>query len=75
MCKYTSSYLFLVLVPLLILIFPNQSFTQSTLDCSQCHGAEHNLWLLSHHANTQNDVADELAEEWTGFLPDSVILG
>ncbi|NOX86673.1 MAG: ammonia-forming cytochrome c nitrite reductase subunit c552 [Chlorobi bacterium] len=30
---------------------------------------------MSHHANTQNDVAGELAEEWAGQPPDSVING
>jgi hypothetical protein len=66
---------YLVLIPLLTLISSSQSFAQSTLDCSQCHGTENSHWLLSRHANTQNDVAGELAEEWAGLPPDSVILG
>ncbi len=44
-------------------------------DCTLCHQTEHDLWLSSRHADTQNDVADELAEEWAGLPADSVILG
>jgi len=75
MNKYTKSFIYLIFLLLVILFFPNHSFAQSTLDCSQCHGNENNLWLLSHHADTQNDVANELAEEWAGLPPDSVIFG
>ena len=60
---------------MLIFLTPKPNYAQSTLDCSLCHSAEYNLWLLSHHANTQNDVADELAGEWAGLPPDSVING
>lgn len=66
---------YLVLILFLIVIFPIQSFAQSTLDCSQCHATESNHWLLSRHADTQNSVAGELAEEWVGLPPDSVIFG
>ncbi len=59
----------------LIFITPMPNYAQSQLDCSLCHSAEYNNWLLSHHANTQNDVAGELAEEWAGLPPDSVING
>lgn len=58
-----------------ILFFPVFLCAQSTLDCSLCHATNHSLWLTSHHANTQNDVADELAGEWAGLPADSVIFG
>ncbi|NOZ55505.1 MAG: ammonia-forming cytochrome c nitrite reductase subunit c552 [Calditrichaeota bacterium] len=48
---------------------------QSTLPCNTCHAEKHGLWLTGKHADTQQDVADELAEEWAGLPPDSVILG
>ena len=70
-----KSHCYLILVLLLIVIFPIQSFAQSTLDCSLCHATETNNWLLSRHADTQNSVAGELAIEWAGLRPDSVILG
>ncbi len=54
---------------------PLFTVAQSTLDCSLCHNTNHTLWLSGSHANTQNDVADELAEEWIGLSADSVILG
>jgi len=75
MTNSTKSCFYLILIPLLTLLIPGQSFAQSTLDCSQCHATENNHWLLSRHADTQNDVAGELAEEWAGSPPDSVILG
>ncbi len=48
---------------------------QSTLDCQLCHSGNQSLWATGPHANSQTDVADELAEEWTGLPADSVILG
>ncbi len=75
MYRFTKSCLYLMLVPLLALFSPIQSSAQSKLDCSQCHKTENNHWLQSRHANTQNDVAGELAEEWAGLPPDSVIFG
>lgn len=63
------------LVFILLLVFSEMLFAQQLLDCTQCHQTEHDLWLSSRHADTQNDVADELAEEWAGLPPDSVILG
>lgn len=58
-----------------IFVTPKLNYAQSSLDCSLCHLGEHNMWLTSHHADTQTDVADELAGEWTGLPADSVILG
>ncbi len=46
-----------------------------TLDCSGCHPYQASKWQTSSHANTQDDVAAELAEEWAGLPPDSVING
>ncbi|NOZ46399.1 MAG: ammonia-forming cytochrome c nitrite reductase subunit c552 [Chlorobi bacterium] len=72
MNKFLKSFLFSFV---LIIIMPELNFAQSTLDCSACHSEENTFWLLSSHANTQNDVAEELAGEWAGLPPDSVILG
>ena len=58
-----------------IFVTPKPDYAQSQLDCSLCHSTESNHWMMSHHANTQNDVAGELAEEWAGLPPDSVING
>ncbi|NOY78751.1 MAG: ammonia-forming cytochrome c nitrite reductase subunit c552 [Calditrichaeota bacterium] len=52
--------------------------------CGQCHGNLHfpdtdhltyNAWKMSKHSDTQDDVAEELAEERAGETPDSVISG
>jgi len=52
--------------------------------CGRCHGAlrfegtdhlTYNAWKTSKHASTQEDVAGELAEEWAGQPPDSVLNG
>ncbi|NOY95626.1 MAG: T9SS type A sorting domain-containing protein [Chlorobi bacterium] len=59
----------------LIIAIPKPNYAQSQMDCSPCHSAENNHWMMSHHADTQNDVANELAEEWAGLPPDSVISG
>ncbi len=75
MCLSTKSYLFTIFIALLTVFLPIQSSAQSTLKCGECHKTEKNQWLLSRHGNTQNDVAGELAEEWAGQPPDSVILG
>ncbi len=60
---------------MLFFLTPKPNYAQSQLDCSQCHSAQYNNWLKSHHGNTQDDVAGELAEEWAGLPPDSVING
>ncbi|NOY06874.1 MAG: ammonia-forming cytochrome c nitrite reductase subunit c552 [Chlorobi bacterium] len=75
MSHTTKSCLYFALVSLLALFSPVQSSAQSKLNCSQCHKTENDQWVLSRHANTQNDVAGELAEEWAGLPPDSVIVG
>ncbi len=72
---YDLKKTFIPFFVILMLFLTTSLFSQSTLDCSLCHKEEHNSWITSKHADTQNDVADELAEEWAGFLPDSVILG
>ncbi len=66
---YTTCILFL------LLILSSSVMAQSGLDCSVCHATNDNIWMTSHHADTQNDVADELAGEWSGLPADSVILG
>ena len=52
--------------------------------CGHCHGnlnfedtdhLTYNAWKMSKHALTQDDVADELAEERAGETPDTVISG
>ncbi len=66
-------------IPLLSLlfvsIFNGNALAQSTLDCSMCHSNEPAAWSGSRHANTQADVAGELAANWAGQAPDSVING
>lgn len=64
-----SLILFLILLTN-VLVFP-----QSTLDCSLCHSDNSNHWAESKHSNTQLDVAEELASEWSGLPADSVIYG
>ncbi|MCF6170287.1 MAG: ammonia-forming cytochrome c nitrite reductase subunit c552 [Bacteroidales bacterium] len=66
---------FLLIGFVLALLSPEPGIAQSQLDCSLCHSTVHGNWVLSHHADTQNDVAGELAEEWAGVPPDSVING
>lgn len=65
----------LTLLLSLFLFIPFIVKAQSTLNCQLCHGDNHELWLNSHHANTQDDVAEELAGEWAGLPADSVISG
>ncbi len=68
--------LFRFLAGFLILVFAVPVLNaQSTLDCSICHSNKVDLWKTSAHGNTQKDVADELAGEWAGLPPDSVING
>ena len=70
MFKILSSFI-------LILAFSGQVFAQSTLNCVGCHIASHvtndSLWVTSHHAKTQNDVASELSSEDIGITPSAVI--
>ncbi len=65
----------LLIIFLFIFVTIKINYAQSTLDCSICHGTVHSSWVTSHHANTQIDVAGELAGEWIGLPPDSVING
>jgi len=44
-------------------------------DCSQCHSSQIAVWQASRHADTQSDVAEELAAERTGETPDEVLHG
>jgi formate-dependent nitrite reductase cytochrome c552 subunit len=53
----------------------NSARSQSTLNCKLCHNAKVAFWKTGHHANTQKDIADELAANWAGQTPDSVING
>ena len=59
----------------LLITLNNNLFAQSTLDCQRCHIPEYVTWLRSPHAKTQYDVAGELAANWVGQPPDSVIHG
>lgn len=52
--------------------------------CGQCHGTLHfsdtdhqvyDAWLLSKHANTQTDVANELSQSHPGETPEEVTAG
>ncbi|HEX9007444.1 MAG TPA: multiheme c-type cytochrome, partial [Bacteroidota bacterium] len=59
----------------LVLAFFLSAHGQSKLPCQSCHPNEKADWLLGRHANTQSDVAGELAANWQGQTPDSVIFG
>lgn len=48
---------------------------QSSLNCQACHGDTHAKWTGSPHANTQTDVAVELAVARAGQTPDEVLHG
>ncbi len=65
----------LVWLPVLSLALIGPSFAQSTLPCDVCHTTQMSDWMMGRHANTQNDVAGELAANWAGQTPDSVING
>ena len=66
---------FIIILFSALLILPRLILSQSTLNCAQCHSEKATLWTGSHHADTQNDVAEELAGEWAGLPADSVING
>ena len=67
----------LSLLAILGLVIIGVAFTsaQSQLPCGACHASEKTNWLSGRHANTQNDVAGELAANWQGQTADSVING
>ena len=44
-------------------------------DCTQCHQSQVAVWQAGPHADTQDDVAEELAGERVGETPDEVIHG
>jgi len=71
--QITKSFLPVYIILTFFIYYP--LFSQSTLDCSLCHSNKHNLWATSHHSNSQTDVAEELAGEWSGLPADSVING
>lgn len=56
-------------------LLPGKSSGQSPLPCGSCHSTEKATWLTGRHANTQTDIAGELAANWAGQTPDSVING
>jgi hypothetical protein len=68
----TNKYCFIFLSLLCILFLQNNIFAQT---CQSCHSYEANLWNSTKHANTQTDVAGELAANWIGETADSVISG
>jgi len=70
--RFIPSFCFLLFS---LVIFSNKTLTQSQLPCDACHSIEKADWLLGRHSNTQNDVAGELAANWKGQAPDSVING
>ncbi|NOZ48656.1 MAG: ammonia-forming cytochrome c nitrite reductase subunit c552 [Chloroflexi bacterium] len=45
------------------------------LNCQDCHNDIHTTWSGGPHANTQADVATELASERSGQTPDEVLHG
>jgi len=65
----------IICLSLTILCLAFMSNAQSTLPCQLCHSNEKADWLLGRHSNTQTDVAGELAANWAGQAPDSVIHG
>ncbi len=63
------------LLPIVFILSPTHLRAQSALPCYACHSGENDNWLLGRHANTQKDVAGEIAANWQGQTPDSVIHG
>ena len=66
---------FITLTDLLFSVISNHLIFGQQSTCQTCHSKEYNHWILSKHANTQYDVANELAANWVGQAPDSVIAG
>ena len=70
----------LAVVAVLALVFAGCSSNNNVakpgpLDCSQCHGQIQTLVSGTHHADSQDDVASELAEERAGETPHEVLTG
>jgi hypothetical protein len=63
------------ILPVALLFASLPANGQSKLACQMCHPAEKADWLAGRHSNTQRDVAGELAANWIGQRPDSVIHG
>ena len=74
-CKGIFAIHILIAMMFFVMTTTNVGSAQSALDCSLCHSANYNLWMQGKHSQTQADVAEELAEEWAGQPPDSVING
>lgn len=72
--RHISNQRFL-LVTTVLLCVSQFAMGQSKLPCQMCHPAEKVDWSNGRHANTQADVAGELAANWHGQRPDSVING
>ncbi len=70
-----KNYYFRVLTAVLFLVYPANFIFSQQSNCQTCHSKEYNLWVSSKHADTQTDVAGELAANWSGQTPDSVIIG
>ncbi|NOY89369.1 MAG: T9SS type A sorting domain-containing protein [FCB group bacterium] len=64
-----------LLLLLIVLCTLNVNADVNVLSCSICHAPFVTSWQNSPHANTQTNVATELAAEWVGQSPDSVING
>lgn len=65
----------LIVMMLFVMTIIHVVSAQSALDCSVCHNSNYQLWMQGKHSQTQGDIAKELAEEWIGQPPDSVIHG
>ncbi len=60
---------------LIAIILTATASVVSAAQCNACHPNEVNLWSGSAHANTQLDVAGELAQSHAGEAPAAVIEG
>jgi formate-dependent nitrite reductase cytochrome c552 subunit len=69
------AYAFRILLVLLNVAAVSRLNAQSTLSCRSCHSSQQAIWLNGKHANTQSDIAGELAANWAGQTADSVISG
>jgi hypothetical protein len=74
MRRNTSIHRFLLVIAVLLCL-SQSTMAQSKLPCQLCHATEKADWSNGRHANTQADVAGELAANWQGQRPDSVING
>jgi formate-dependent nitrite reductase cytochrome c552 subunit len=70
----------LLLASMIFLLGKGPAYSQPVthkqdLVCKDCHPDEFSNWSMGRHAMTQVDVANELAANWQGQTPDSVIFG